>query len=345
MARSGGNDGHRAGDNRLSKRQRLPPSPDESEEELDPELFEEPSNLEGYEDGEFEEDEEEFEEEEEELEEEEDEEEENVTTDEQSGSPKSSQPVKLQSSDVLDCPTCCEPLKRPIYQCSNGHLACSSCCQKLNKKCSFCRCNIGDIRCRAMEKVIEASIVPCPNAKHGCKETTTYCNQSSHEKVCKFVRCSCPVSNCNYVSSYSNLKSHACSTAHVWGEDDIHFQLVIDRPRIFNMNLGRKKTVVFKEEKEGDLIVVQAFKGLEGVYVTVNRIAHMAPGIRDLSCSLAKLNEYSTLRSGSLVKKIQKVREKMHLEDDLMWIPPKMLSGDHWKMQICIAYGYKFIHI
>ena len=102
MARSGGNDGHRAGDSRLSKRQRLPPSPDESEEELDPELFEEPSNLEGYEDGEFEE-----------------EEEENVTTDEQSGSPKSSQPVKLQSSDVLDCPTCCEPLKRPIYQVSS----------------------------------------------------------------------------------------------------------------------------------------------------------------------------------------------------------------------------------
>lgn len=38
-----------------------------------------------------------------------------------SSSPSSSssqQCVKLKVSDVLDCPTCCEPLKRPIYQVS-----------------------------------------------------------------------------------------------------------------------------------------------------------------------------------------------------------------------------------
>ncbi|EFH64785.1 hypothetical protein ARALYDRAFT_894342 [Arabidopsis lyrata subsp. lyrata] len=342
MAISGEDDGRRgAFDDRFSKRQRLPPL-DESEEELDEDLFEDSSTLDGYEDGEFEE--------------EEDEEDvtgmatignnfEDLVTNEQSGSPKSSQSVKLQSSDVLDCPTCCEPLKRPIYQCSNGHLSCSSCCKKLNKRCSFCRCNIGDIRCRAMEKVIESSIVPCPNAKYGCKETTTYCNQSSHEKVCVFARCSCPVPNCNYVGSYANLKRHACSTAHAWDEDDFLIPFVFDCPTIFTMNLGRKKIVVFKEEKEGDLIVVKAFKGSEGVYVTVNRIAHMAPGIPEFSCSLAKLNQYSTVRIGTMVKKIQKVREQTHPEDDVMWIPPKMLSGEHWKMQICIGYGYKYIHI
>ncbi|VVB02886.1 unnamed protein product [Arabis nemorensis] len=269
---------------------------------------------------------------------------EDLTTEQQSESPKSSQSVKLQSTEVLDCPTCCEPLTRPIYQCKNGHLACSSCCKKMNKTCSFCRSHIGDIRCRAMEKVIEASIVPCPNEKYGCKETTMYCNQSSHEKICIFVRCSCPVPNCNYVGSYPDLKRHACA-AHYWDEG---VQFVFDRPMIIDMNLGKKMMVVLKEEKEGDLIVVQAFKGSEsqgGVYVTVNRMAPMTPSIRDFSCSLAKLNQYSTLRIGSMVKKIQKVSEQRHPKDDVMWIPPNMLSGNFWKMQICIGYGYKYIHI
>lgn len=191
-----------------------------------------------------------------------------------------------------------------------------------------------------MEKVIEASIVPCPNIKFGCKESTTYGNQSSHEKVCFFVRCSCPVPNCSYVGSYTNLKSHACA-AH---EDEL-FSLVFDSPRIFSMNLGKKKMVVFKVEKEGDLIVVQAFKGSEGVFVTVNQIAPMAPGIRNLSCSLAKFNQFSTRRIGSMVRKIRKVREQMHPEDDALWIPPKMMTDEHWKMEICIGSEYKYIHI
>lgn len=41
---------------------------------------------------------------------------EDVITEAQSETPKSSQSVKLQSSDVLDCPTCCEPLMSTIYQ-------------------------------------------------------------------------------------------------------------------------------------------------------------------------------------------------------------------------------------
>ncbi|XP_010474151.1 PREDICTED: E3 ubiquitin-protein ligase SINA-like 5 [Camelina sativa] len=247
--------------------------------------------------------------------------------------------VKLQSHDVLDGPICCEPLKRPIYQCINGHLACSSCCQKLNKRCSFCRCEIGDIRCRAMEKVIEATIVPCPNAKHGCEETTTYgIDQSVHERVCCFAPCSCPVPSCKFVGTYTNLKSHACH-AHICREKFlIPFKFNGHCP-IFRMNLGNKKTVILKEENENDLIAVQAFKGSdEGVYVTVNRIVHMGPGIRDVFC---KFLCRTPLRE-TMVKKIQKVREQMHPEDDdVIWIPlpPEMLlRGASWMMAICIDY-------
>ncbi|XP_010470542.1 PREDICTED: E3 ubiquitin-protein ligase SINA-like 5 isoform X1 [Camelina sativa] len=255
------------------------------------------------------------------------------------------QSVKLQSSDVLDCPICFEPLKKPIYQCTNGHLSCSSCCKKINNRCSFCTSPIGDIRCRAMEKVIEATIVPCPNAKYGCKESTTYGNKSSiHEKVCVFARCFCPLQNCNYVGSYTDLKGHA-NAAHSWEEYGL-ISFVFDRPLIFGMNINEKKMVVFREEEDGDLVVVQAFKGTEGVSVTVSCIAPLSPGIRNLSCSVAKLNECTTLRLRLRVKNIQKVSEQMQFEDGFMFIPSYMLSGGHMKMQICIGCdGYKYIHI
>ncbi|KAL1192356.1 E3 ubiquitin-protein ligase SINA-like 5 [Cardamine amara subsp. amara] len=318
MASSGADNGERAGDDRSSKRQRRPPSHNENEE-----------SEEEYEEGfESSEDEDDFE---------------DLVTDEQSESSKSSQSVKLQSSDVLDCPTCCEPLNRPIYQCSNGHLACSSCCKKMNKKCSFCRCLIGDIRCIAMEKVIEASIVPCPNAKYGCHETTMYGDQSSHKTLCDFARCFCPVPKCNYMSSYSDLKRHA-RAAHSWEEGILH-SFVFDIPLIFSMNFGRRNMVIFQEEIDGDLVVVQAFKGSKGVYVTVNCIAPMAPGIRNLSCSLAKLSEFSTMRVGLRLDKIRKVSEQIKHEAADMLIPPKMLSGEHWKMEICIGRENKYTHI
>ncbi|XP_006302479.2 E3 ubiquitin-protein ligase SINA-like 5 isoform X1 [Capsella rubella] len=338
MARTGEDDGARAGNNLSPKRQRLP-CPDEDEDEEDDADFEPACITEDEDDDD----------DDEELEDIEEEEVEEVVKDAQSGSQSSSsssQSVKLQSSDVLDCPTCFEPLNKPIYQCTNGHLACSSCCKRLNKRCSFCRSHIGDIRCRAMEKVIEASIVPCRNAKYGCKETTTYCKQSSHEKVCFFAECSCPVPNCNYIGSYMNLKAHACAV-HSWGDEGGLHPVKLDCPILFCMNLRKLKTVVLKEEKEGDLIVLQAFEGSKGVNVTVNRIAPLAPAIPNLSCSLARLDQFRTVRIGTIMQKIQKVREQIHPEDDVLSIPLKMMAGlEHcWKIQICIGNGYKYTHI
>lgn len=117
MAITGENDGERSGDDRSPKRQRFP-SLDEEEDEEDDEDFD-PASI-------TEEDEEEEDEEEELGEEEEDVTEtrmatirnEDLTREEQLGSPKSSQSVKFQSTEFLDCPICCEPLTRPIYQVS-----------------------------------------------------------------------------------------------------------------------------------------------------------------------------------------------------------------------------------
>ena len=58
-------------------------------------------------------------------------------------------------ADAFDCPVCWEPLRRPIYQCLNGHLICSACTGRLerssNKVCPTCRVALGDERIRSLE--------------------------------------------------------------------------------------------------------------------------------------------------------------------------------------------------
>ncbi|CAH2065693.1 unnamed protein product [Thlaspi arvense] len=247
--------------------------------------------------------------------------------------------LTLPDSDVLDCPNCFEPLRKPIFQCNNGHLACSACCTKLKKRCFFCALPTGDIRCRAMEKVIKTCVVSCPNAKHGCKQITTYGKEeSSHAKLCLFTPCSCPVLDCNYIGSYKDLNNHFRIT-HKKSPGEI-MSIEFGRQEIFRLDFN-DDPVVFQMEKEGDLIVIQGFKGSHGVYASVSRIAPVVPVMGQLYCSIARLKENSTLRLEFMVKNVQKVREKQEQpEDSFLLIPTHMLRGDHLKMQICIRREY-----
>uniref|UniRef100_A0A0D3CYF3 RING-type E3 ubiquitin transferase n=1 Tax=Brassica oleracea var. oleracea TaxID=109376 RepID=A0A0D3CYF3_BRAOL len=254
-------------------------------------------------------------------------------------SSSTSSPVKLNSSEILDCPTCLEPLRGPIYQCVNGHITCSPCLPRVYKQCPVCRIPIGNIRCRAMEMVIESSAVPCRYAIYGCKETTLYGDQA-HEKVCPYIRCQCPVTNCSYTGGYKEVEAHA-RLQHSWDVEHL-IPFVFNTPQIFSINLARTSRAVFQEEKEGDMIVVQTFKRTNGgVCVTVSHIAPLSLGVRNLSCSLAKLNAYTTLRLGVMVKKIQKLREQEEPREDFLFIPDYMLSDNHLKMQICVGSEFK----
>ncbi|KAL0866647.1 hypothetical protein Bca101_045765 [Brassica carinata] len=116
--------------------------------------------------------------------------------------------------DVLDCPVCFEPLTIPIFQCDNGHLACSSCCSKLRDICPTCGSPIGHIRCRGMETVIESVFLPCINAKLGCAKRIPFLKQSTHKKECCFSFCSCPVQDCNYTGTYTDLYDHYAISTH-----------------------------------------------------------------------------------------------------------------------------------
>ncbi|KAG2332851.1 hypothetical protein Bca52824_004031 [Brassica carinata] len=100
----------------------------------------------------------------------------------------------LLDLDLLDCLVCCHALTNPIFQCDNGQIACSACCINLRNKCPSCTFPIGIHRCRIMERVVEAIMVPCPNAKHGCTDN--------------FALCYCPASDCNYAALYKDLYRH-----------------------------------------------------------------------------------------------------------------------------------------
>ncbi|XP_010496736.2 PREDICTED: E3 ubiquitin-protein ligase SINA-like 4, partial [Camelina sativa] len=170
----------------------------------------------------------------------------------------------------------------------------------------------------------------CSNAMYGCKESTAYGNKLlSHEKVCVFAPCSCPVKNCNYIGLELRRGAHKRSPGYIFG-------LELRRSIIFCLEEDvRDQMVIFQEEKEGDVIVVESFTGSKGVYVTVSHIAPAVPGVRKFSSSLARIQEHSTLRLGLRVKNIQKSRKlEEQPEDDFLLIPSYMLSGVHIKMEI-----------
>ncbi|CAL9224488.1 unnamed protein product [Arabidopsis halleri] len=115
--------------------------------------------------------------------------------------------VALLDQDVLECPICCEPLKIPIFQCINGHLACTPCWKKGKNICPSCQKPVKyEFRCRAMEKVVEAARVSCPNA--GCKKNISYTNLSSHEGQCVFAQFYSPIRDCNYSCLSKDLFNH-----------------------------------------------------------------------------------------------------------------------------------------
>ncbi|KAL6544402.1 hypothetical protein OROMI_023264 [Orobanche minor] len=109
---------------------------------------------------------------------------------------------------ILDCPVCLEPLSIPIFQCKNGHIACCSCCTKMKNKCGKCSLQIGSMRCRAFERIVESNEVSCEYKPYGCNEKMPYREIIAHEEACPCAQRTCPVDGCGHVSSHTNLIEH-----------------------------------------------------------------------------------------------------------------------------------------
>lgn len=208
----------------------------------------------------------------------------------------------------------------------------------MRNRCPSCTLPIGYVRCRAMEKVIETSRVSCPNAKYGCKENTAYGNRFSHEKVCVFTPCFCPIVDCNYSGYYKDLNNHV-RAEH---KDDL-ISFVWNTRLTLSLDLN-EKTTILQEENDGDVIVVQVFKALHAVYLSVSCIAPLAPGVGKFSCGLLNITVGSLLKQGFMVKNVQKVTNELP-EDGFMLIPSYLLSGnENLNLQIWIGRGRVFVH-
>ncbi|EOA34069.1 hypothetical protein CARUB_v10021568mg [Capsella rubella] len=225
--------------------------------------------------------------------------------------------------NLLDCPVCSNALTSSIFQCDNGHIACSSCCTKLRHICPSCTLPIGIYRCRIMEEVVKAIIVPCPNTKHGCTETFSYGKELVHEKKCVFSMCYCPAPNCNYRGLYKDLYIHFYRTHYSHMEDKFN----CGRPNEAWLRINEKMVVLqeLKISDDGPLVVVQCFNEPGGWYVTVNCIAPSAPGVGEYSFDL----KYQAPAGGekqimrfysSEMNRIQKVSFQTP-EKDFMLIP------------------------
>ncbi|CAA7019545.1 unnamed protein product [Microthlaspi erraticum] len=232
--------------------------------------------------------------------------------------------------DLLDCPVCFKALTAPIYQCDNGHIACSSCCVDVRHKCSACTLPIGNYRCRIMERVVEAIIVPCPNTKHGCPEKFSYGEELVHEKQCGFALCHCPERSCKYAGVYKDLYLHY---------NDNHR----DGWNIFACGLAIQawmhtcdKILVLQETRAGALVTVQCFEEPNGMFVSVNCIAPSAPGVGEFAYVLSYSDGGKTVSfEMSEMNRIRKV--SFQNPEDYMSIPDHcMLFRDSLKMKICI---------
>lgn len=58
-------------------------------------------------------------------------------------------------AQLLECPICLDTVRRPIFQCTNGHLLCSSCRNKTHQ-CPVCRISLvnNTARCLVAEKLL-----------------------------------------------------------------------------------------------------------------------------------------------------------------------------------------------
>ncbi|XP_025877858.1 putative E3 ubiquitin-protein ligase SINA-like 9 [Oryza sativa Japonica Group] len=105
--------------------------------------------------------------------------------------------------EALDCAICYNPLEPPVFfHCGVGHVICSSCHGKLADRSSYHVCNIvsGYNRCIAVDHILYAITVPCPNAAHGCAVRMTYHDVDEHAGRCPHAPCFCPEPVCGFAA-------------------------------------------------------------------------------------------------------------------------------------------------
>ncbi|XP_037462003.1 E3 ubiquitin-protein ligase SINA-like 5 [Triticum dicoccoides] len=143
-------------------------------------------------------------------------------------------------AEALRCDICFKPFGEQIFMCKNGHPACGSCCLIMDRMC-FCTEPIGDIRCRALEKVLASMTRPCTYVTYGCHQTVTYTERRRHEEACRYAPYHCPFEGCTY---YGLLLYNHIQDLHASGSDDDEAAVVVRCNRRSAVTL--EKTMPFR---------------------------------------------------------------------------------------------------
>eukprot|EP00388_Colpodella_angusta_P004408 GDKJ01014580.1.p1 GENE.GDKJ01014580.1~~GDKJ01014580.1.p1 ORF type:complete len:285 (-),score=49.98 GDKJ01014580.1:65-919(-) len=111
-------------------------------------------------------------------------------------------------TELLECGLCLDLMIPPIFQCEDGHTFCNTCKEKLTT-CPVCRSSVINIRCRALEKIVETiGEVECRFAKYGCKSVVPYFEKKNHEAKCQHRSIACFHLGCTFEGSSEELAFH-----------------------------------------------------------------------------------------------------------------------------------------
>lgn len=112
---------------------------------------------------------------------------------------------------ALTCPVCIKYMTPPIQQCIRGHSMCLTCHRKI-LSCPVCRAPRDKLaRNWNLEKISEATEIPCENSDVGCQVSRKGTEIQNHEDECTFKSKPCPFSEyegCKWNSLISSLKEH-----------------------------------------------------------------------------------------------------------------------------------------
>ena len=162
------------------------------------------------------------------------------------------------SEDLTHCPVCMDWHRGDIFQCPEGHLLCGPCKAGLqNDACPSCRSPLGSIRARAVEKMLQAVMMPCRWHENGCTETGTSAARTKHEAACKFKRYTCPAKGCTHTCGADEMVDHIVN-AHLAGKTVDHIdgltRIALDADGIwgpYEVNY----VLIFRRKKRGLFII------------------------------------------------------------------------------------------
>ena len=169
--------------------------------------------------------------------------------------------------------------------------------------------------------------MPCPNAKHGCKEKISYTDRK-HEEKCIYVLCDCPLSGCDFAASSEVLSNHF---RHKHGDSQIKFSYGYSFTVSLNSN---DEIIVLQEEYDGKLFILNNRSMLLGNAVNLCCIGPNSSE-SDYSYDILATSQICKLKLQSFMKNVQQV-PLATLSSELLVIPFPF-GSEPLKLDICIT--------